>query len=89
MRDLTGMIEGDKVTLRSVDRRPGDSITYIFLGDAVGGNAVGADSSRRVPDGEVHRQASCLLDDAEPDTRAGRAADCHITPKSVDKTSDT
>ena len=31
-RDLVGMIEGDKVTLRSVDRRPGDSITYIFSG---------------------------------------------------------
>ncbi len=30
VRDLTGLIEGDKVTLRSVDRRPGDSITYIF-----------------------------------------------------------
>jgi D-glucosaminate-6-phosphate ammonia-lyase len=31
-RDLVGMVEGDKVTLRSVDRRPGDSITYIFSG---------------------------------------------------------
>jgi seryl-tRNA(Sec) selenium transferase len=31
-RDLVGMIEGDRVTLRSVDRRPGDSITYIFSG---------------------------------------------------------
>jgi seryl-tRNA(Sec) selenium transferase len=30
VRDLTGMIEGDKITLRSVDRRPGNSITYIF-----------------------------------------------------------
>jgi seryl-tRNA(Sec) selenium transferase len=31
-RELVGMVEGDKVTLRSVDRRPGDSITYIFSG---------------------------------------------------------
>jgi hypothetical protein len=31
-RELVGMIEGDKVTLRSVDQRPGDSITFIFAG---------------------------------------------------------
>jgi seryl-tRNA(Sec) selenium transferase len=32
VRELTGMIEGDKVTLRSVDRRPGNSITFLFSG---------------------------------------------------------
>ena len=32
VRDLVGMIEGDKVTLRSVDQRPGNSITFIFAG---------------------------------------------------------
>ena len=32
VRDMVGMIEGDKVTLRSVDRRPGNSITFIFGG---------------------------------------------------------
>jgi seryl-tRNA(Sec) selenium transferase len=40
-RELAGMIEGDKVTLRSVDRRPGDSVTFIFAGtlsgDAISG----------------------------------------------------
>ena len=32
VRDMTGMIEGDQVTLRSVARSPGDSITFIFSG---------------------------------------------------------
>ena len=32
VRDMTGMIEGDKVTLRSTDRRPGDNVTFIFSG---------------------------------------------------------
>jgi seryl-tRNA(Sec) selenium transferase len=32
VRDLAGMIEGDHVTLRSVDRRPGDSVPFIFSG---------------------------------------------------------
>jgi L-seryl-tRNA(Ser) seleniumtransferase len=36
VRDLAGMIEGDKVTLRSVDRRPGNSITFIFAGTLSG-----------------------------------------------------
>jgi seryl-tRNA(Sec) selenium transferase len=40
-RDLVGMIEGDKVTLRSVDRRPGDSITYIFSGTFTDGSLSG------------------------------------------------
>jgi seryl-tRNA(Sec) selenium transferase len=37
VRELVGTIEGDKVTLRSVDRRPGDSITFIFAGTVSGG----------------------------------------------------
>ena len=32
VREMAGMIEGDKVTLRSVDRRPGNSVTFIFSG---------------------------------------------------------
>lgn len=36
VRDMTGMIEGDKVTLRSVDRRPGNSVTFIFSGTLSG-----------------------------------------------------
>jgi D-glucosaminate-6-phosphate ammonia-lyase len=32
VREMVGMIEGDKVTLRSVDRRPGNSVTFIFAG---------------------------------------------------------
>ena len=32
VREMTGMIEGDKVTLRSTDRRPGDNVTFIFSG---------------------------------------------------------
>jgi len=36
-RDMEGMIEGDKVTLRSVDRRPGNSVTFIFAGTLAGG----------------------------------------------------
>lgn len=40
-RDLVGMIEGDRVTLRSVDRRPGDSITYIFSGTLSDGGMSG------------------------------------------------
>ena len=37
VRDLVGMIEGDKVTLRSVERLPGDSVTYIFSGTLADG----------------------------------------------------
>jgi D-glucosaminate-6-phosphate ammonia-lyase len=32
VRDMAGTIEGDQIRLRSVDRRPGDSITFIFSG---------------------------------------------------------
>ncbi|MGH2600451.1 MAG: aminotransferase class V-fold PLP-dependent enzyme, partial [Dehalococcoidia bacterium] len=31
-RDMAGTIERDQVTLRAVDRRPGNSLTYIFSG---------------------------------------------------------
>jgi D-glucosaminate-6-phosphate ammonia-lyase len=41
VRDMTGMVEGDKVTLRSVDRRPGDSVTFIFAGTLAGGTISG------------------------------------------------
>jgi hypothetical protein len=34
-RNLVGMIEGDQVKLRSVDRHPADSITFIFSGKVV------------------------------------------------------
>ena len=41
VRELVGMIEGDKVTLRSVDRRPGDSVTFIFSGTLADGTLSG------------------------------------------------
>jgi uncharacterized pyridoxal phosphate-dependent enzyme len=31
-RDVAGTIEGNQVTLRAIDRRPGNSLTYIFSG---------------------------------------------------------
>ncbi len=40
-RELVGMIEGDKVTLRSVDQRPGNSITFIFAGTLANGTISG------------------------------------------------
>ncbi|MEO5997504.1 MAG: hypothetical protein ABIN89_12265, partial [Chitinophagaceae bacterium] len=39
VRELTGSIEGNLVKLRSVDRRPGDSITFIFSG-TISGNSI-------------------------------------------------
>jgi seryl-tRNA(Sec) selenium transferase len=36
VRDITGTIEGDQVKLRSVDRHPADSITFIFSGTLSG-----------------------------------------------------
>ena len=41
MRDMVGMIEGDKVTLRSVDRRPGNSMTFIFSATLTDGTLSG------------------------------------------------
>ena len=35
------MIEGDQVTLRSVDQRPGNSITFIFAGTLANGTISG------------------------------------------------
>ena len=32
VRDMTGMMEGDKIVLRSTDRRPGDNVTFLFSG---------------------------------------------------------
>jgi seryl-tRNA(Sec) selenium transferase len=40
-RELVGMIEGDTVTLRSVDQRPGNSITFIFAGTLANGTISG------------------------------------------------
>ena len=37
VRDMVGMMEGDKVTLRSTDRRPGDNVTFIFSGTLADG----------------------------------------------------
>jgi uncharacterized pyridoxal phosphate-dependent enzyme len=39
VRELTGTIEGDSVKLKSVDRHPADSITFIFSG-AVSGDSI-------------------------------------------------
>jgi D-glucosaminate-6-phosphate ammonia-lyase len=36
MRDMVGIIEGDEVKLRSVERRPGASVTFIFSGTVSG-----------------------------------------------------
>lgn len=36
-RDLAGTIEGNEVKLVSTDRRPGDRVTYIFIGTLEGG----------------------------------------------------
>ena len=41
VRDMVGLIEGDKVTLRSVDRRPGNSVTFIFSGTLTDGTLSG------------------------------------------------
>ncbi len=41
VRELAGMVEGDKVTLRSTDRRPGDSVTFIFAGTLADGTISG------------------------------------------------
>jgi hypothetical protein len=42
VRELTGTIEGDNVKLRSVDRHPGDSITFIFSGKFSGDSITGS-----------------------------------------------
>jgi hypothetical protein len=44
-RELVGMIEGNTVTLRSVDQRPGDSITFIFAGTLANGRSQGQSTS--------------------------------------------
>jgi D-glucosaminate-6-phosphate ammonia-lyase len=36
VRDMEGTIEGDQVKLRSVERRPGSSVTFIFAGTLAG-----------------------------------------------------
>jgi uncharacterized pyridoxal phosphate-dependent enzyme len=42
LRDMHGTIEGNTVKLRSVDRHPGDSITFIFSGDLSGDEIKGS-----------------------------------------------
>lgn len=42
VRDMRGTIEGDVVKLRSVDRRPGDSITFTFTGTLSGNIITGS-----------------------------------------------
>ena len=42
MRDMRGTIEGDIVKLRSVDRHPADSITFIFTGTLSGDMITGS-----------------------------------------------
>lgn len=41
VRDMTGLIEGDRVTLRSVERQPGNSVTFIFSGTLADGTISG------------------------------------------------
>ena len=41
VREMTGMMEGDKVILRSTERRPGDNVTFIFSGTLVDGTISG------------------------------------------------
>ena len=36
VRDLTGMVEGNDVVIRSIERRPGSSVTFTFSGTASG-----------------------------------------------------
>jgi hypothetical protein len=36
VRDVLGTIEGDQIKLRSTERSPGDSITFIFAGSISG-----------------------------------------------------
>jgi D-glucosaminate-6-phosphate ammonia-lyase len=36
VRDMIGMVEGNEVKLRSVERRPGSSVTFIFSGTVSG-----------------------------------------------------
>ena len=36
VRDMAGMIEGNDVKLRSIERRPGASVTFIFAGTVSG-----------------------------------------------------
>src|SRR5690606_12368858 len=42
MQDLVGIIEGDEVKIRSVNRRPGDSILYLFTGNISGDEITGS-----------------------------------------------
>jgi uncharacterized pyridoxal phosphate-dependent enzyme len=41
VRDMAGMIEGNEVKLRSVERRPGASVTFIFSGTITGDTIAG------------------------------------------------
>jgi hypothetical protein len=41
VQEVGGTIDGDKVKLRSVNRQPGDSITFIFSGTITGDTIAG------------------------------------------------
>jgi hypothetical protein len=42
VRDIRGTVEGNSVRLRSVDRHPADSITFIFTGTLAGDTITGS-----------------------------------------------
>jgi hypothetical protein len=42
MQDMVGTIEGEKIKLRSVNRKPGDSILYLFSGTVSGDSIKGS-----------------------------------------------
>ena len=41
LRDLAGTIEGDELVMRSVERMPGDHVTFLFTGKIVNGTISG------------------------------------------------
>ena len=73
-RDLAGTIEGDKVTLRSVDQRPGDSITFIFAGTLASGTISGPIHLGEYLTARFTARRHAYHDDAHahPRCRAGR-----------------
>ena len=41
VRDLEGTIDGDQIRLRSIERRPGSLVTFIFAGTIAGDTVTG------------------------------------------------
>ena len=62
VRDVFGTIEGDQVKLRSVERRPGDSVTFHFRGLALRRHHFGPDLHGRIPQREVHGEEAPVFD---------------------------